>query len=403
MSPEAIATPATRGLRLGFHYHLPVLVQGDSCFVPGYLGCFLDALAGHCSRLVCFLHAAGPAESDGLDYRLASPNVQVVPLEPLASVPYRTLHARRYCRPLARHLGELDALLLRGPSPLLPDMGRAAGDKPLVLLLVGDYQAGVDDLPQPRWRKELIRLWTALNKRGQDRLARRALTFVNSRALYRQYQPIAARLAETHTTTLSRADFYQRADTCLSPPYRLLYTGRIDRAKGLLLMVEALSMLVAAGEDLLLDLVGWPEKGDTILEEIAALARARGVAGRVAYHGYKPVGPELFAFYRQADLFVLASTSSFEGFPRTIWEAMAHSLPVVATRVGSIPDFVAGAAELVEPRQPQALADGIKRLLASPDLRQQYIQQGLDLVRQNTLEVQVGKMMMEIRGWLLVC
>jgi glycosyltransferase involved in cell wall biosynthesis len=391
----------SQGLRLGFHYHIAALAQAGAYFVPGYLGRFLDTLAGHCSRLVCFLHDGDPAEAEVMDYRLASSNLEVVSLGPVTSAPYRTLHARRYCRPLVDRLDDLDALLLRGPSPLLPAMGRAAGGKPLVLLLVGDYQVGVDELPQPRWRKELIRLWTAYNKRGQDRLARRALTFVNSRILYAQYQPIATRLVETRTTTLSQADFFQRPDTCQKLPYHLLYAGRIDRAKGLLLMVEALATLAGAGEDLILDLVGWPEKGDTILDEIAALSQEKGVGERVIYHGYRPVGPELFDFYRRSDLYVLAST--FEGFPRTIWEAMANSLPVVATRVGSIPDFVGGAAELVEPRQPQALVDGIRRLLASPDLRQQRIRQGLALARQNTLEEQVGRMAIEIKEWSLTC
>jgi glycosyltransferase involved in cell wall biosynthesis len=279
-------------------------------------------------------------------------------------------------------------------------MARAAGQLPTVLLLVGDYLAGVDDLPQPRWRKELIRLWSVWNRRGQDRAARRSLTFVNSRRLYTKYQPIAVRLVETRTTTLSQEDFYEREDTCLSPPYHLLYTGRMDRLKGILVLVEALAILAAQGENLVLDLVGWPEKGDPVLEDLANLARLRGVGERVIYHGFRPVGPELFQFYRQADLYVLASTSSFEGFPRTIWEAMAHSLPVVATRVGSIPDYIAGAAELVQPGDAGALANGIRNMLHDPQQRKVRIRNGLALARENTLEKQTQKMIAEIEAWI---
>jgi len=145
--------------------------------------------------------------------------------------------------------------------------------------------------------------------------------------------------------------------------------------------------LVDSGEDVVLDLVGWPQKGDPILDEVQALAREKGVAERVFYHGYKPVGPELFAYYKQADIYVIASMSS-EGFPRTIWEAMAHGLPVVATRVGSISLFLENeeTALLVEPGNSAALAWGISQVLGDQPLRAALVARGYTLARQNTLE-----------------
>lgn len=386
-------------LRLGFHYHIPAALQDGAYYVPGYFGRFLDSLAKRCSALTCFLHTTETPAAP-LEHRLDHPRIEVVPIGPHASAARRSLFAARYCRPLRQRRGELDALLLRGPSPLLPAMGAAAGGTPLVLLLVGDYLAGVEDAVRPLWRRELDRLYSRWNKQGQNRLARRSLTFVNSRRLYKEYAPIAARLVETRTTTLSRDDFYERQDTCQSPPYRLLYTGRVEVAKGVLILVEALALLVAQGEDLLLDLVGWPKAGDPILQELAALAQEKGVGERVRWHGYRPVGPELFQFYRQADIYVLASTSSFEGFPRTIWEALAQGLPVVATRVGSIPDYIEGAAELVAPGDPAALAGGVLQLLRDPGRRMQHIRDGLRLARQNTLEARAAEIMHEIEAWI---
>ena len=195
----------------------------------------------------------------------------------------------------------------------------------------------MDDLPQPRWRKEAIRLWARWNKWGQMRAARNSLTFVNSRVLYDEMKHTLPNLYETRTTTLTEDDFFIRSDTCQSRPYRLLYVGRMDRTKGLLQIVEALALLVEHGEDVVLDLVGWPEHNDPVLNELEGLARTKHVDRRVHYLGGKSLGPELFNCYKQADIFVIASL--FEGFPRTIWEAMAHSLPVVATRVGSIPSL----------------------------------------------------------------
>jgi len=128
-------------------------------------------------------------------------------------------------------------------------------------------------------------------------------------------------------------------------------------------------------------------------------AEKRGVKERIIFHGYKAVGPELFAFYKAADVYLMASQTS-EGFPRTIWEAMAHSLPVVATRIGSIPDYIQGAAVLVEPQNPDALAVGIKRVIHDPVLRKANINQGFQLASQNTLEIQVSEMVKIIRTWI---
>lgn len=386
-------------LRLGFHYHIPAHLENGRIRMPGYLGRFVDSLAAHCDEVICFFHSPVQGEEAYLDYPIASENVRLVDIGPHTSVPQRMLGARRFTRPLRAWRDRLDILLLRGPSPLLPSMARAAQGVPLALLLVGDYLAGVNDLPQPRWRKEAIRLWSWWNYRQQLRLARRSLTLVNSRLLYEQLQPLVPELYEVRTTTLTAGDFFIREDTCQAPPYHLLYTGRMDRAKGLFEMVEAVALLVSQGENVILDLVGWPAENDTIMTELANLAQARKVSDRVLYHGYKKLGPELFAYYKQADIYVIASRSS-EGFPRTIWEAMAHSLPVVATRVGSIPLFLGGAAEFIEPKDGNGLASSLRNILHDQARRRHLIQASLHLARENTLEVQTEKLIGIINGWL---
>lgn len=390
-------------LRLGFHYHIPMTRDADGGLrTPGYQGRFLDSLARHCEQLVCFLHSPAPTDTSPLDYAIESDNVIWVDIGPHASVPRRMWQARGARLLIEPWCSKLDAMLIRGPSPLLPIVAASVKDLPTSLLLVGDYLAGIDDLPQPRWRKEAIRLWARWNHHQQLKVARRSLTFVNSRKLYNELRPFVPNLMETRTTTLTSEDFYEREDTCTQRPVRLLYTGRMDRAKGLLQMVEALALLVESGEDVVLDLVGWPQKGDPILDEVQALAQEKGIASRVLYHGYKPVGPELFAYYKQADIYVLASTSSFEGFPRTIWEAMAHGLPVVATRVGSIPLFLEAdrAAVLVGPEDAAAMAQGVSRLLGNQDLRPALISQGYVLARQNILEGRAIEIADHLARWL---
>jgi len=386
-------------MRLGFHYHIPAQIKDGWIYLPGYLGRFIDSLAARVDHLDLFLHQPSPHEAQFMDYPIRADNAYLYGLGPHNSVPHRLSHSGSITAPVRRQRDQLDALLIRGPSPLLPAVARAAGNLPIALLLVGDYLAGVDDLPQPRWRKELIRAFSWWNARQQEQVAANSLTFVNSRKLYTQLQQKVPNLVETRTTTLSEADFFVRADTCQQRPIHLLYTGRMDRAKGLLEILQALELLVEDGEDVVLDLVGMAEKGDPILDELQDKAASAGLSDRVKYHGYHTIGPDLFRYYQQADIYILASLAS-EGFPRTIWEAMAHGLPVVATHVGSIPDFIGSAAELVAPGSSEDLAAGVRRLLNDPELRKERIALGLQLARSCTFEAQVPQMIAAIEKWV---
>jgi glycosyltransferase involved in cell wall biosynthesis len=68
---------------------------------------------------------------------------------------------------------------------------------------------------------------------------------------------------------------------------------------------------------------------------------------------------------------VAAMSSDFEGTPLFAFECMAAGTPLVATRVGGLPDMLehARSAILVPRRDPEALAAGLRRLLAAPEER----------------------------------
>jgi glycosyltransferase involved in cell wall biosynthesis len=390
-------------LRLGFYYHTPASWDGESVRVPGFMGRFLDILAEQCDHLTCFFHEAVSAVSRSLcDYKLHSANITCVNLGPPRSAWLCSLYPDPFLKRFNPYRSQVHALLIRGPSPLLPPLARAASGLPIILLLVGDYQESSAVLAQPAWRKFLVRIWARWYTNQQLEIARQSLTFVNSHRLYCQLEPFILDLHETRTTTLETNDIFERSDTCLQRPIRLLYTGRYTVAKGLFDILEAMALLVDRGENVVLDLVGWPESGEEdLIERLLTAAKGMGLSERVVDHGYKPVGPDLFAFYRRADIYVIASQSSFEGFPRTIWEAMVHSLPVVATRVGSIPDFAEGAAELVQPRDPTELARALADVIHKAGLRHDLISRGMELARKNTLNTQVGAMVSTMKAWLV--
>ena len=86
-----------------------------------------------------------------------------------------------------------------------------------------------------------------------------------------------------------------------------------------------------------------------------------GIGDRVRLVGERRDVPELLA---GADVFVLSSAS--EGMPVSVLEAMAAGLPVVASRVGGVPELVVDGETglLVEPGDPDELAAALGRLLA---------------------------------------
>ncbi len=97
--------------------------------------------------------------------------------------------------------------------------------------------------------------------------------------------------------------------------------------------------------------------------ELEDLARELGLEKAVRFLGSRRDVPQLLALM---DIVVLPSLE--EGFPNAILEAMAAGKPVVATRVGGVPEAVVHdeTGLLVPPHDPQALADAILLLLADP-------------------------------------
>jgi glycogen synthase len=146
-------------------------------------------------------------------------------------------------------------------------------------------------------------------------------------------------------------------------PY-LLTVASFEQKKGLDVLVEALSQLVARFQDLRLAIVGQdgPER-----PAIQALVESLGLSSRVHTfvnlpHSSIPVVME------RARAFVLPSR--IEPFGLVLLEAGACFVPVVATTAGGIPEFVQHGVSglLVKPDNPSELASAIAQLLDSPEL-----------------------------------
>ena len=98
--------------------------------------------------------------------------------------------------------------------------------------------------------------------------------------------------------------------------------------------------------------------------ELETLARQLGLGDRVRFVGWRPDLPRV---YVDCDVVVLASRN--EGSPVSLIEAMAAARPVVATRVGGVPDIVEDGRHglLVPPDDVDALARAIEDVVTAPD------------------------------------
>lgn len=357
--------------------------------IPTSLGVFLDALAGEVEQLTLFMHEAREREINQCDYILKSPNISFVSLGKKTPAWHRFLWPYRSTLKISNEVEKCDVILVRAPSPLAPAFWfKFKYETRVVYLIVGDYLDGIKYLHQPLVRKLVINILTRRNDRQLRRAIRNTMTLVNSDALYEKYKTIAKNLKVIRTTTISDRDFNYRKDTCHNEEINILYTGRLDLAKGLKELVKATSILRREGVMINLHMAAWEDDPQKPIERLLnQMSKDEGIETKLIFHGLKTLGDELNELYRMADIYVIPSYH--EGFPRTIWEAMANGLPVIASDVGSIPSFVGDAVLLVKPRNVPELVEAIKKMILAPELRRSLIKKGYNKAKENTLKVRV--------------
>jgi len=151
----------------------------------------------------------------------------------------------------------------------------------------------------------------------------------------------------------------------VSNAVRLLSVGRLVQKKGLEFGVRAAAALQAANPKVQID---YSIIGDGPLrDDLARLAEDLGAASTVRLVGARP-SVEVMQWMHDADVYLLPSVMEQAGY--VLLEAQASGLPVVATRVGGVPEMVreGRSALLVEPGDVRATVHALQRLLDQPDM-----------------------------------
>jgi len=145
--------------------------------------------------------------------------------------------------------------------------------------------------------------------------------------------------------------------------------GRINRLKGHAVFLGAAERLAAEVEDVRFLVVGDSFAGQERLTEAVdrRIASSEVLRGRMVR---LPHTAEIGSVYASTDVVVVPSTEP-ESFGLVAAEAMAAGLPVIASRIGALPEVVdeGRTGTLVDPGDPASLSAAMAELAASPDLR----------------------------------
>jgi glycosyltransferase involved in cell wall biosynthesis len=157
--------------------------------------------------------------------------------------------------------------------------------------------------------------------------------------------------------------------------------GRVEKTKGLDYLLNAMPKILERYPDARLEIIG----DGSELEHLKILSKKLKISNSVFFFG-KLVNP--IPSYNRMDIFILPSI--LEGFGIVLLEAMAVGIPVVATNVHGIKEVVINGESgiLVPPKNADAIADAVFKIIEQPELSEKLIEQGL--LRARLFDVQVN-------------
>ena len=179
----------------------------------------------------------------------------------------------------------------------------------------------------------------------------------------------------------------KRAELGIPPDSLIIgYVGWLIPIKGVTYLVSAMEKVLEKHPESMLVLVG---KGDDMGDEEVHLreqVKKLNLADKVHFWGWRPDVDTIMSCF---DIFVLPSLN--EGMGRVLVEAMSAGLPIVASRVGGIPDLVKDGENglLVPPADASALEKAISDLLTDKEKRKRMGEAGKKMCRPYSAEAMV--------------
>ena len=173
-----------------------------------------------------------------------------------------------------------------------------------------------------------------------------------------------------------------RSSGQVSQPIRIISSARLVEKKGLTYLIDACAILQSQNLAFTCTVGG----DGPLLNELDLQVNLKGLAKKVFFTGQPLLQEDIPRFMQTGDIFCLpcvrASDGDVDGLPQMLMEAMACGIPVISTNLVGIPDLIQDGRSglLVEPNNPQKLAEAIARLAADRELRDLLAGEGRDKV-----------------------
>jgi glycosyltransferase involved in cell wall biosynthesis len=320
-------------------------------YVPA-LHALIRSLAERCSVTV---YCAVPASGHSTPFSCGSAEVQFIPARSDAPFAHKLWHyTRRVLQDHRREAYDIVHGFWALPCGLAAVMcGRFVGI-PAVVSLMGAETAAIPGMNYGNMRRWDLRSLTRATVNAADHVT------CLSETQHHQMQicGMSPRRVAVIPLGVDPGQFpFVRKE--LSPPYRFLAVGHINRIKDYPTMLRTFRAIVQH-HDAVLRIVG----ADHLSGEMQRLAQSLGVAEKTHIVGILPYD-ELPSEYRRAQF--LLHTSLHESGPVVMAEAAASGTVVCGTRVGIIADLENICTVAADPCDHQGLAEKVLGILASPE------------------------------------
>jgi glycosyltransferase involved in cell wall biosynthesis len=382
-----MTTGPSQALRLGVYVDYPHRVDAAGLTAELPFSLFLEGLAPHFARLAVigrmdpgsapFPYRLRASELEPLPYYGSSADVAAV----LRAVPV-SIHR------FWRALDGLDVIWILGPGPAQAPLFAILGRLRRRRVVLGVRQ----NLPELiRHRRPGARAVIAAADALETvfrALARSLPVVVVGPDLARRYRG-ARSLLSLYVSLLHETDLLapeQDARSYDGDELVMLSVGRLDPEKNPLLLADVLHSALRTDPRWRLEVCGDGPLAQALTDRAAQL----GVADRLTLRGYVPIDGGLWDRYRSAH--ALLHISMTEGVPQVVLEAFAARLPVVATAVGGVGEVVAGRGLLTPPRDPDAAAACLNRLVSQPRLRAELVAAAALTAADHTLEAECARL-----------
>jgi glycosyltransferase involved in cell wall biosynthesis len=169
------------------------------------------------------------------------------------------------------------------------------------------------------------------------------------------------------------------------------FVGRIEHSsswKGIEPLLQAMAIVIKDHPHATLELVG----GGDAIAHYQERAQALGIGNSVTFFG-PLLGQALVDAYERATVVVLPSTSDSEAFSIALIEAMASGRPIIGTNIGGTPQVIQNGENglLVAPKDPEALAEAITRVISDGTLAARLADNGAAKAQGFSWDIQAKK------------